>query len=261
MASSAAAQHDLVRVGGVATTAAGQSAPVDALELRDHLVDPVHRQVQHQRAAGAAELGQVLAVRHGRGQRGDSRQGDRLGHRRARSAPGPARRRPRRRRARRGTGRTARRARPAAASARRARRTPTGRRRRAGPRRAPGGGPRPSRRRSRRASCSRCRSSARPRGHRSSISGRHVGAGVQADRRRRDQVAGPQREQVGGARAGADEVHGHVSPFVVLQIVTGIAGPPAGEPAQRRRAGHLEPRQVTAVARHDRRRARPRPPA
>jgi hypothetical protein len=45
--------------------------------------------------------------------------------------------------------------------------------------------------------------------------------GVEADRCGGDQVAAADRDQIGGARTGSDEVHGHL---VTLQIVTGIAG-------------------------------------
>ena len=82
------AQHHLVRAAGVRDDR-GRAVRLRSTPLswRDHLVDAVHRQVQHQRAAGAAQLGQALAVGHRGRQRGDSRQGDGLGDRRHRQLP------------------------------------------------------------------------------------------------------------------------------------------------------------------------------
>jgi len=47
---------------------------------------------------------------------------------------------------------------------------------------------------------------------------RHQRPGIEADRAGRDQVASAQGEEIGRARAGADEMHGH---FTTLHCTTG----------------------------------------
>ncbi len=69
----------------------------------------------------------------------------------------------------------------------------------------------------------------------------HERAGIEADRAAREEIAAAQREKVGRAGAGADEMHGHgvtmrglaASGFTALHCVTVMAGRKAALGADR----------------------------